>query len=105
MGEATIRLSRAVSYSPLLGMETYKISIDGGVVGAIAAGETVEVSVTPGRHSLRLLGGGRNRSPLRALEVAEDEVVSYRCHGPRYGPPYVVAALIKPDLWISLRPG
>ena len=28
---------------PLLGMETYNIAIDGGVVGAIAAGETVEV--------------------------------------------------------------
>ena len=103
MGEATIRLSRAASYSPLLGMETYNIAIDGGVVGAIAAGETVEVSVTPGRHSLRLLGRGRNRSPLRDLEVAEDEVVSYRCHGPRYGPPHILAALIKPDLWISLR--
>jgi hypothetical protein len=73
------------------------------VVGAIAAGETVEVSVTPGRHSLLLRGRGRNRSPLRAVEVAEDEVVSYRCHGPRYGPLNVVAALIKPDLWITLK--
>jgi hypothetical protein len=103
MGEATIRLSRAASLSPLLGMEAYNISIDGRVVGAIAAGETVEVSVTPGRHSLLLRGRGRNRSPLRALEVAEDAVESYRCHGPRYGPPHVVAALIKPDLWISLK--
>jgi len=104
MGEATIRLSRAGSASPLLGMETYNISIDGRVVGAIAAGETVEVSVTPGQHSLLLRGRGRNRSPLRAFELAEDEVVTYRCHGPRYGPPHVVAALIKPDLWITLRP-
>ena len=103
MGQATIRLSRAGSLSPLLGMETWNISIDGRVVGAIVAGETVEVSVTPGRHSLLLRGRGRNRSPLRAFEVAEDEVVSYRCHGPRYGPPHIVAALIKPDLWISLR--
>jgi hypothetical protein len=103
MGEATIRLSRAASYSPLLGMEAYNISVDGKVVGAIKAGETVEVSVTPGRHSLRLLGRGRNRSPLRSVEVAEDGVVGYLCHGPRYGPPHIVAALIKPDLWISLR--
>ena len=103
MGEATIRLSRAASLSPLLGMETWNISIDGRVVGAIAAGETVEVSVTPGRHSLLLRGRGRNRSPLRAVEVAEDEVVSYRCHGPRYCPLNVVAALIKPDLWITLK--
>jgi hypothetical protein len=69
-------------------METWNISIDGRVVGAIAAGETVEVSVTPGRHSLLLRGR---------------EVVSYRCHGPRYGPPNIVAALIKPDLWITLK--
>ncbi|MGD1034254.1 MAG: hypothetical protein ABR977_07465 [Candidatus Dormibacteria bacterium] len=105
MGEATIRLSRAASASPLLGMEKYNISIDGRVVGAIAAGETVEVAVASGRHSLLLRGRGRNRSPLRALELADDEVVSYRCHGPRYGPPHVVAALIKPSLWISLKQG
>jgi hypothetical protein len=24
-------------------------------------------------------------------------------HGPRYGPPNIVAALIKPDLWITLK--
>ncbi len=105
MSETTIRLSRAASYSPLLAMEDYNISIDGTVVGAIRAGETVEVSVTPGRHSLRLLGKGRSRSPLRTVEVAEDEVVRYRCHGPRYGLPHVIAALIKPDLWISLTRG
>jgi len=103
MGEATIRLARAASLSPLLGMEVWSISIDGRVVGAIKAGETVEVLVAPGRHRLRLQGRGRNRSPLRALELGEDEVVSYRCHGPRFGPPHVVAALVKPDLWISLR--
>ena len=103
MGEATIRLSRAASASPLLGMETYNISVDGRVVGAIAAGETVEVSVTPGEHSLHLRGRGRNRSPVRACELAEDEVVTYHCHGPRYGPPHLVAALIKPDLWITLK--
>lgn len=103
MGEGTIRLSRAGSASPLLGMETWNITVDGRVVGAIAAGETVEVGVSPGRHSLLLRGRGRNRSPLRAVEVAENEVVNYRCHGPRYGPPHVLAALIKPDLWITLR--
>ena len=103
MGEATIRLTRAASLSPLLGMETYDIAVDGRTVGSISAGETVEVSVAAGRHSLQLLGRGRNRSPLRSLEIAEDEVLSYQCHGPRYGPPHVLAALIKPDLWISLR--
>ena len=104
MGDATIRLSRASSYSPLLAMEDYKISIDGTVVGVVKAGETVEVSVSPGRHSLRLLGKGRSRSPLRTLEVGEGETASFRCHGPRYGLPHVMAALIKPDLWTSLRP-
>src|ERR1039458_2259940 len=103
MGEATIRLSRAGSLSPLLGMGTGNIPFVGRVVGSIAAGETVEVSVTPGRHSLLLRGRGRNQSPLRAFEVAEVEAVSYRCHGPRSGPPHVVAALIKPDLWITLK--
>ena len=41
-------------------------------------------------------------APQRSFDVADDEVVSYRCHGPRF-PPQFVAGMIKPDLWITLR--
>jgi hypothetical protein len=100
--DATVRLSRMWSG---IGIGTqgaqWDIAIDGTVVGAIANKETVEVSVEPGHHALRL-GAGRRRSPERLFDVAQDEVVGFRCHGPRIWP-MLVAALVKPDLWISLR--
>jgi hypothetical protein len=53
----------------------------------------------PGHHTLRL-GQGRHRSPERSFDVAQDEVVGFSCHGPRIGA-MLLAALVKPDLWIS----
>ncbi|HVD00525.1 MAG TPA: hypothetical protein VNG93_05190 [Candidatus Dormibacteraeota bacterium] len=79
----------------------WDIAIDGIVVGSIANKETVEVDVAPGHHTLRL-GSGRHRSGECSFDVAQDEVVGFSCHGPRFWP-MLVAAAIKPDLWISLR--
>jgi hypothetical protein len=102
VGDATLRLSRTWSGLAIGGQnEQWNIAIDGTVVGSIASRETVEVSVQPGQHTVRL-GAGRHRSVDRSLDVASDEVVSFRCHGPRIWPMYL-AALVKPDLWISLK--
>jgi hypothetical protein len=81
--------------------EDWQITVDSTVVGAIANGETVEIAVTPGHHTVRL-GSGRHRSPQRSFDINEGEVVSFRCHGPMILPVFV-AAFAKPDLWISLR--
>jgi hypothetical protein len=102
VAEATVRLSRTWSGIGIgLQGEVWKIAIDGAVVGEIANQETVEVAVSPGRHRLRL-SAGRHVSPERSFDVAEDEVVSFRCHGPWFWP-QLVAAAVKPDLWITLR--
>ena len=102
MAEATLRLSRIWSGIGIgLQGEVWKIALDGVVVGEIANQETAEVAVRPGSHRLRL-GEGRHVSPQRSFDVAEDEVVSFQCHGPRFWP-QLVAAAVKPDLWISLR--
>ena len=104
MTEATLRLSRVWSGLGLGGQgEAWNNSLDGRVVGEIANQETVEVTVSAGRHQLRL-GQGRHISPLRRFAVAEGETVSYRCHGPRFWPLWL-AALLLPRLWITLRPG
>jgi hypothetical protein len=71
------------------------------VVGTIAYRETVEVASAPGHHTLRL-GQGRHLSPDRSFDVAEDKVVNFRCHGPRFWP-QMLAAQVKPDLWITLH--
>jgi hypothetical protein len=80
----------------------WKMTLDGAVVAHIAEGETVEVAVRPGRHRLRL-GKGRRLSPERSFDVAQDAVVSFRCHSPRFWP-QMVAAQVKPEMWITLRP-
>ncbi|MGA8014314.1 MAG: hypothetical protein WCB85_00150 [Candidatus Dormiibacterota bacterium] len=102
MAEATLRLSRVGSLLSLRGLSeaAWDIAIDGRVVGSIAKQETVEVAVTPGQHTLRL-GRGRHISPLQTFDVAAAELVSYRCRAPRFWP-FWVAAMIKPDLWITL---
>ena len=104
VSDATVRLVRT-GFGIGVGAqsEQWNIAIDGNVVGSIANRETVEVSVEPGHHTLRL-GSGRRRSVERSFDVAQDEVVGFRCHGPRIWP-MLVAALVNPDLWISLRQG
>jgi hypothetical protein len=100
--DATVRLVRTWSGIGIGAQsEQWNIAIDGVVVGSIANKETVEVAVALGHHTLRL-GSGRHRSAERSFDVAEDEVVGFRCYGPRFWP-MLVAALINPDLWISLR--
>ena len=100
--DATLRLSRTWSGIGIGGQrEEWRIAIDGTVVGAIANQERVEVSVEPGHQTLRL-GAERHVSAPRSFDVAEDEVVSFHCHGPRIWPLYL-AALVKSDLWITLR--
>jgi len=102
MGDATVRLSRKWSGIGIGAQsEQWNIAIDGTVVGSIANQETVEVSVAPGHHTLRL-GSRGHSSAERSFDVAQDEVVGFRCHGPRIWP-MLVAALVNPDLWISLK--
>jgi len=102
MAEATLRLSRVGSLLNIGGLseKAWNITIDGRLVGSIAKKETVEVAVTPGQHALRL-GRGRHISPLCTFDAADAELVSYACHAPRFWP-FWVAAMIKPDLWITL---
>jgi hypothetical protein len=101
-GDASVRLVRTWSGIGIGAQrEQWNIAIDGIVVGSIANKETVEVAVEPGHHTLRL-ASGRHRSAERSFDVGQNEVVGFRCHGPRIWP-MLVAALIKPDLWISLR--
>lgn len=102
MGDATLRLSRRWNPAVFGGHEQWTIAIDGVVVGSIASQETVELSVAPGHHTLRL-AGGKHRSPERSFDAAQDDAVSFRCHGPRIWPMFL-AALVRSDLWITLRP-
>jgi hypothetical protein len=100
--DGTVRLVRTWSGIGIGGQsEQWDIAIDGIVVGSIASKETVEVAVAPGHHTLRL-GSGRHRSAERSIDVTQGDVVGFSCYGPRFWP-LLLAALVKNDLWITLR--
>ena len=80
----------------------WQITLDGDVVGTIAVGQTVELPIEKGYHTLRL-NSDRHHSPERSFEAAEGQVVSFACRTAVAFWPVHVAAAIKPDLWISLK--
>lgn len=82
----------------------WTIELDGNVVGSVAHQEAIELPIEPGHHTLRLAGAGRRISPVRSFEATDGEIVKFHCRSALIWP-IMVAAMIKNDLWISLRPG
>jgi hypothetical protein len=97
---ATLRLTRQGAGIELRRGQ-FEISVDGKSAGSVTWGETVEIPLEPGRHTLRLRVG-RYSSQERPFDAADSEVVSFRCHGAMLWPRFV-ASLVKPDLAISLK--
>lgn len=97
---ATLKLTRE-GYGIELRRGTFDFFVDARKEGTIERHQIVELALQPGRHVLRVQAG-RYSSLDRSFEVADDEVVSFRCHGAMMWPRYV-ASVVKPDLAISLR--
>ena len=97
---ATLRLTREGSGIELR-RGRFEISVDGKGLGSVERHETVEIPLEPGRHTIRLRAG-RYSSPDHSFDVADGEVVNFRCHGAMVWPRYV-ASILKPDLAISLK--
>ena len=97
---ATLRLTRRA-----IGVEvrrgTFDVIVDGKQVASIEMNDTIEMRVEPGRHTLQLRNG-RNSSRTRTVDVAEDEVVAFRCSGKNVLPLFL-ASFVVPSLAISLR--
>jgi hypothetical protein len=98
---ATLKLTREVSFGFELRRGRFDISVDGKNVGSLNRSETVETPIAPGFHMLRIQAG-RYSSRDHSFDVADGEVVSFRCHGAMIWPTYV-ASFAKPDLAISLK--
>lgn len=96
---ATLRLTREG-----LGVELrrgrFDISVDGKIVGSLERHDTVETSLEPGHHVLRIRAG-RYSSHDHSFDATDGEVINFRCHGAMVWPRYV-ASIVKPDLAISL---
>jgi hypothetical protein len=97
---ATLRLSREVPGIELR-RGRFEMFVDGKSVGSLEKHGTVETPIEPGHHTL-LIQAGRYSSRDYLFDVADSEVVNFRCHGAILWPIYV-ASIFKPDLAISLK--
>jgi len=79
----------------------FEITLDGRVVADIERGDTIELPLEPGRHTLRIRTG-RYSSRSKTFDSADGAVVEFRCHGAMMWPRYA-ASIVKPDLAVSLR--
>jgi hypothetical protein len=98
---ATLRLTRKAA-----GIELWRgrfdVTVDGSSVGTLERQDTIETPVGPGPHTL-ILRMGRYSSQPHPFTAADDELITFRCHGAE-GWPQLVASLIAPDLAIFIRP-
>jgi ABC-type transport system involved in multi-copper enzyme maturation permease subunit len=98
---ATVIVTREGNFGIELRRGRFDITVDGTTVGSLDNHETVETKIQPGHHTLRI-AAGRYTSRSQPFDVADGQVVNFRCHGARVWPTYV-ASIVKPDLAISLR--
>jgi hypothetical protein len=97
---ATLRMVRAGTGIELR-RGRFEIVVDGRGVGSLERNETVEMPIEPGQHALRVQAG-RYSSRDHSFDVADGEIVNFRCHGAMIWPRYL-ASIVKPDLAISLK--
>jgi hypothetical protein len=97
---ATLRLThKAIGVEVRRG--TFDAVVDGKPVGSLQMNGTIEIPVTPGRHTLQVRNG-RNASRTETFDAAKDEVVAFRCTGKRFLPIFLVSFVV-PSLALKLR--
>jgi hypothetical protein len=98
---ATLRVTHDHGFGVELRRGRFEVLADGKTVGSVEDHETFETPLEPGRHMVRVRKG-RYSSREDSLNVADSDVVSFRCHGVRIWPMYLVSIVV-PDLAISLK--
>ena len=101
---ATLKLTRRsfpLEGLNVVGRRPFEITVDGTVVGTVPPGETVEVPINAGHHTLRLREGHRV-SPDHPFDATDGETIAFTCHGSWFVLIYL-ASFLKPDLGISLE--
>ena len=78
----------------------YDVVIDGERVGSVEMNDTIEIPVESGRHTLQVRNG-RKSSGTETFDVAEGDVVAFRCTGKRFLPIFL-ASFIAPRLALKL---
>jgi hypothetical protein len=78
----------------------YDVVVDGEGVGSVEMNDTIEIPVEPGRHTLQVRNG-RKSSSTETFDVAEGQIVAFRCTGKRFLPIFL-ASFIAPRLALKL---
>jgi hypothetical protein len=79
---------------------TYDVEVDGKHVGSVEMNDTIQMPIEPGRHTLRVRSG-RNSSRAKTFDVADGEVVAFRCTGKSFLPIFL-ASFVVPSLALTL---
>ncbi|WP_033294127.1 hypothetical protein [Amycolatopsis jejuensis] len=77
---------------------TYEV--DGELAGSVDMNDTIEMTLVPGRHTVRLRNG-RNSSRTETFDAADGETIAFRCTGKRFLPLFL-ASFAFPRLAIKL---
>jgi hypothetical protein len=100
--DAKLRISRL---SRIVGWGRYKIVLDGGEVGTLARGRSVEMEVAPGAHTLQLFYWFGLRSSAATLSIFAGETAAFACYPPSYLatlPRLIAVLLLQRGSWITL---
>lgn len=79
---------------------TYDAVVDGTRAGTLELNQTIDRPVEAGRHTLQVRNG-RNSSRTKTFDVAEGEIVSFRCSGKSILPVFLLSFVV-PSLALSL---
>ena len=81
---------------------TFDVVVDGKRAGSVEMNDTIDIPIEAGHHTLQVRNG-RNLSRTLSFDVAEGQVVGFRCTGKRFLPIFLVSFVV-PSLALSLRP-
>ena len=79
---------------------TFDVLIDGQQAGSVESKSTMETAIVPGRHTLRVRDG-RYTSRELTFDVADGDVITFRCSGARIWPIWLASFAI-PNLALTL---
>lgn len=105
MSEAIVRLTRVAA--PVRDrLRSYKVELDGDVVGRLRSGECTDFVVEPGHHRLRMIGD-LTGSQVVSFEIKSGAVAHFECQPNGHS----LSALIdtfksinkRGSMWIDLR--
>ncbi len=97
---ATLKMTRE-SVILELRRARFQIALDGAAAGTIDRHETIEAPIGPGHHRLQVREG-RYSSRVASFDVADGDVVSFRCSGARIWPIYLISFAV-PSLALTLK--